>query len=82
MTKASVADLQVFLQDRTREQEKIEVCLWKLEALITSAVASSGFYDQSAKILHNYFSIAEDLIASASVANRTSLHELMRGIDN
>ena len=56
-------------------QEKIEMCLWKLEALI-AAVLSGDFYKLSDFILHNYFSVASDLVEQAARANQESLSNL------
>jgi hypothetical protein len=76
MADIRVADFLSLINRQIQAQEKIEACLWKLEALVTIAVTSDCFYDFSEHILHNYFSVAGDLIEEAAKINQSSLSEL------
>lgn len=76
MADIRVADFLSLINHQIQAQEKIEACLWKLEALITVAVGADSFYDFSEHILHNYFSIVGDLIEEATKVNQSSLSEL------
>jgi hypothetical protein len=66
-----------FIHVQLKSQEKVESCLWKLEALLTTAIMAEGFYDISENFLRDYFSIALDLIEEALKANQESIHELL-----
>lgn len=78
MAIISVADFSTFINQQIKAQEQIEACLWRLEALMTVALMTDDFYDLSANVLHNYFSLAGDLIEEATKANQMSLGELLR----
>ena len=78
MASISVSDFSSFINRQIEAQEKIESCLWKLEALIAVAVIADRFHDFSEKLLHNYFSVLGDLIQEATNANQMSLDELMK----
>lgn len=56
--------------------EKVQICLFKLEALIAVAVSTDDFYDLPDVYLHNYFSVVGDLIEEAMEINQQSLHEM------
>jgi hypothetical protein len=70
MADNRVSNFSFFINQQIQAQEKIESCLWKLEALINMAVTTDYFHDLSEIVLHNYFSIAEDLIGEAVKANQ------------
>ena len=76
MAIISVSDFSSFINQQIQAQEQIKACLWRLKALITVTVMMNNFYELSRVILHNYFSIATDLIEEAAKANQTSLNEL------
>jgi adenosine deaminase len=78
MANHSVPDFSSFINQQIQTQEKIESYLWRLEALIAVATTTDDFYDLSEKILHNYFSMASDLIEEATRANQLSLNELLK----
>ena len=78
MADNRVSDFSSFINQQIRAQEQVETCLWKLEALIAVALTTDDFYDLTDIILHNYFSIAGDLIETAAKANQISLDELLR----
>jgi hypothetical protein len=77
MARMSVSDFQLFLNNQVKVQEKIETCLWRLEALMAVATMTESFYELPENILHNYFSLASDLIEEAAKANQTSLYQLL-----
>jgi len=77
MAIRSVDDFSTFINQQIRAQKRVEACLWKLEALITVAVMTGNFYDLSKSILHNYFSIADELIQEAAKINQASLDNLL-----
>ena len=56
--------------------EKVQICLFKLEALIAVAVSTNDFYDLPDVYLHNYFSVVGDLIEEAVEINQQSLYEI------
>ena len=70
MANCSVSEISDLINNRIASQEKIEVCLWKLEALISVAVLTDNFYELPDTILHSYFSIASDLIEDAKQASQ------------
>lgn len=76
MADNRLADFSSFINRQVQAQEKIESCLWKLEALINMAVTTDYFHDLSEIVLHNYFSIAGDLIEEATKVNQSILSEL------
>ncbi len=78
MAVTSVSDFSFFINRQIEVQERIEECLWQLKALMTVAVMVEGFHELSENILHNYFSIADDLIGEAAKANQISLSELLK----
>lgn len=78
MANNRVSDFSSFINQQVQAQEKIESCLWKLKALINVAVTTDYFHDISEVVLHNYFSIAEDLIGEAVQANQLSLNGLLK----
>ncbi len=78
MAITSVSDFLLFINRQTEVQEKIEACLWRMEALISVALMTDGFYELSGDILHSYFSIAGNLIEEATTANQISLKELLK----
>ncbi len=78
MADLRLTDSSSFINQQIQTQEKIEACLWKLEALMTIAVSADDFYDCPESILHNYFSIAGDLIAEAMITNQLSLKALFK----
>jgi hypothetical protein len=76
MAIPSVNENHFFINEQVAFQEKIEACLWKLEALITIAVSLPAFYDLPDVTLQHYFSIASDLIGEATKTNEQSLNNL------
>lgn len=77
MAVIRVSDFDFFINIQLQSQEKVESCLWKLEALLTPATMAEGFYDIPENFLRDYFSIALDLIEDALKANQESLQELL-----
>jgi len=78
MADNSVSDFSSFINRQINFQERVESCLWKLEALTVIAAMSEGFYDFPESILRNYFSIAVDLIENAKKSNQISLNALFK----
>jgi hypothetical protein len=78
MAILSVSDFSLFINQQIKAQERIEVCLWRLEALIAVALMTDGFYNLSQSFLHNYFSVVGDLIQEAAKANQASFNELLK----
>lgn len=76
MAMSSVSDFSIFINQQIRVQERIEAYLWRLEALM-AVVTMNDFYDLPKHVLHNYFSIADDLIGEAAKANQASINELL-----
>jgi len=72
----SVNEVASLINQQVAFQEKLEASLWKLEALITVAVLADDFYELPRVTLHNYFSVASDLINEATKANQASLSKL------
>jgi hypothetical protein len=77
MAVVRISDFDSFINIQLQSQEKVESCLWKLEALLTISTMAEGFYDISESVLRDYFSIALNLIEDASKANQVSLQELL-----
>ena len=77
MVNTILPDLTDFLNQQTKAQEKIELCLWKLEAMVNVALMTDNFFKVSEKNLHNYFTAA-DLIEEAVEANDASLSSLFQ----
>ncbi len=78
MAEHSVTDFSSFINLQIESQGRVEACIWRLEALIEVAVTVQGLYNLPDRILHNYFSVVGDLINEASMANHTSLNELLK----
>lgn len=78
MADIRLNELLVLINQQVKIQEKIEACLWKLEALISVAVMADDFYELSGATLHNYFSIASDLVEEATTANQMSMGQLLK----
>jgi hypothetical protein len=78
MALMSVSDFSFLINQQTQAQERVEACLWKLEAMLAIAVTTKEFFRLSETTLHNYFSAASDLIEQATEANQVSLTELLR----
>jgi hypothetical protein len=76
MAVLSVPDFSSFINRQIETKEQLEACLWGLETLITVAVTTEDFYSLPERTLHNYFSIASDLIKEATKVNRASIEEL------
>ncbi len=76
MAVISVTDFSSFINCQTEAQEKIESYLWQLEALLAVAMIDD-FYNLPKNILHNYFSIADDLVEEAIKVNQMSINELL-----
>lgn len=77
----SVNEVSSLINQQVTFQEKIESCLWKLEALMTVAVLTDNFYDLPEITLHNYFSVANDLIEEATKANQEALNNLNKAVN-
>ena len=71
-----VKEVLSLINQQVTYQEKIEACLWRLEALIAATLLTDDFYKLSKTTLHNYFSVAIDLIEEATKANQESLRDL------
>src|ERR1700733_998785 len=65
MVNTILPDLTHFLNQQSNAREKIELCLWKLEALMNVALMTDNFFKISENNLHNYFMTAADLIEEA-----------------
>lgn len=78
MATMSVSDFSTFRNQQIKAQERVEACLWRLEALMAVALTTDGFYNLSDNILHNYFSVADDLIGEAVKINQASLDDLLK----
>ena len=78
MAISSVSDFSLFINHQIKAQEQIDACLWRLEALIAVVWMADNFYHLPKSILHNYFSIAGDLIEEAAKANQMNLNELLK----
>ena len=76
MVNTIIPDLTNFLNQQTKAQEKIELCLWKLGALINVPLMTDNFFKVSEKNLHSYFMILADLIEDATKANDATLSSL------
>lgn len=76
MADYSVSDFSSFIHQQIQSQEQIESYLWRLEALMNAATMTDNFFDLPENILHNYFSVATDLIEKAGEANQENLNWL------
>jgi hypothetical protein len=77
----SLADFSSFINHQIKAQEQMGFYLWRLEALIAVAIMAGDFYDLPKNILHNYLSMASDLIEEAVKTNQLSLSELLKQED-
>ena len=71
-----VDEFLLLINQQIAYQEKIEVCLWKLEALISVTVLTDAFRELPEIILHNYCSVVIDLLEEATKSNQESLNNL------
>lgn len=78
MAITSVADFSLFINQQIKAQERVDASLVRLGALIAVTVMSDNFYNLSENTLHNYFSIADDLIEEAMKNNQASLSGLLK----
>lgn len=78
MAAISVTDFSLFINQQIQAQERAESYLWQLEALVTVATMTHGFYDLPEKTLHNYFLTAGNLVDEVSKANQISLNDLLK----
>lgn len=77
MAISSVSDFS-FINQQIKVHQQIEVYLGGLEALMTITVMANNFYDLPKSILHNYFSIACDLLDKVAKENQLRLNELLK----
>ncbi len=77
MATNSVADFAVFINHQIKNQEQIEMCLQRLQALMNIILVIENFHEISKQTLDNYFSLASDLAEDAAKINQTSLSGLL-----
>lgn len=78
MAMFSVTDFSFIINHQIKQQEQVEFCLERLEALMAVVTMTDNIYDLSRRILHTYFSVVSDLIDDAAKANQISLNELLK----
>ena len=74
----SVYDFSSFINCQIQLQQRLDECLGQLDALMTIAVTTNDFYEAPKNILHNYLSVASDLIDTAFQTNNESLNALLK----
>jgi hypothetical protein len=77
MSHASVNENSSLINHQVEAQERLEGCLFKLEALMRVVTLGEGIQQLPASVVHGYFSLAEDLIETAIKINQDSLGELL-----
>lgn len=77
MASFTIADLVLFRNRQIQANEKIALCLWKLEALMVVVLTTNGFFELTKSTMHYYFSIAADLIKELIQLNQTNLFNLL-----
>ena len=78
MAVISVTDFSSFMNQQIQTQEKIEYCLWQLDALVTVAAMTQGFYELPEKTLHNYFLVVGDLVDEVTKINQINLDKSLK----
>lgn len=57
------------------KHEQLTMTLWQLNALLTVAVTTQGFYALPETVLHHYFLIAVDLVDKTEQATQLGVEE-------